>query len=65
MRRCFSAILLFSIAAGLYPNGPWPQLHTYTDVEMSPGMNEGVTTAMAKTAVIYGFLMPDRAEKGK
>jgi len=50
------------IAAGLYPHGPWPQLHTYTDVEMSPGMNEGITISMAKTALAYGFLMPDWEE---
>ncbi|MDP7251079.1 MAG: glycoside hydrolase family 9 protein [Planctomycetota bacterium] len=45
------------IAAGLFPNGPWPQLHTYTDVEMAPGMNEGVVPTMTKTAIAYGFLI--------
>jgi hypothetical protein len=47
------------IGAGLYPFGPWPQLHTYTDAEMSPGMNEGMVRNMVKTAIAYGFLLPE------
>lgn len=46
------------IAAMLYPHGPWPQLHTYTDVIMSPGMNEGIVRDQARTAFAYGFLLP-------
>ena len=45
------------IAPMLYPHGAWPQLHTYTDVTMSPGMNEGVVHDQARTAFAYGFLL--------
>ena len=48
------------VGAMLYPHGDWPQLHTYTDVIMSPGMNEGVVRDQIKTAVVYGFLLPQR-----
>jgi hypothetical protein len=48
------------IAAMLWPHGAWPQLHTYTDIVMSPGMNEGVVSDQIKTAFAYGFLLPER-----
>jgi hypothetical protein len=46
------------IGAMLYPAGPWPALHTYTDITMSPGMNEGIVVDQMRTAVAYGFLLP-------
>lgn len=45
------------IDASLFPPGPWPQLHTYCDVEFCPDMCEGVVPTMAKTAIAYGFLI--------
>ncbi|MGD0091870.1 MAG: glycoside hydrolase family 9 protein, partial [Planctomycetota bacterium] len=48
------------IGAMLYPAGPWPELQTYTDIVMSPGMNEGVVADQIKSAVAYAFLLPER-----
>jgi len=47
------------IGAMLYPAGPWPELQTYTDIGMCPGMNEGVVSDQIKTAFAYAFLLPE------
>jgi len=46
------------IGAMLYPAGPWPALQTYSDVSMSPAMNEGVVADQIRCAIAYGFLLP-------
>ncbi len=43
-------------AMSLYPSGQWPDLYKYSD-NASPGMNEGVTVNMAKTALAYGIMI--------
>jgi len=55
-----SASMTSWIGAMLYPAGPWPELHTYTDIVMSPGMNEGVVSDQIRSAVAYAFLLPER-----
>ena len=46
------------IGAMLYPAGPWPPLHTYSDVSMLPAMNEGIVSNQIRTAIAYGYLLP-------
>jgi len=55
-----SASMSSWIGAMLYPAGPWPELHTYSDVGLSPSMNEGVVADQIKTAIAYAFLLPER-----
>lgn len=42
----------------LFPTGPWPTLHTYTDIELIPAMHEGVVLDQMKSAMAYAFLLP-------
>ena len=42
----------------LYPAGPWPALQTYSDVSMLPSMCEGIVLNQIRTAIAYGYLLP-------
>lgn len=44
----------------LFPRVGWSPLQTYCDARFMPGMNEGITTNMAKTVMAFGYLLPDR-----
>lgn len=46
------------IGAMLYPAGPWPAMQTYSDVTMLPVMCEGVVANQIRTAIAYGYLLP-------
>jgi endoglucanase len=46
------------IGAMLYPAGPWPALQTYSDVSMLPSMCEGIVLNQIRTAIAYGYLLP-------
>jgi endoglucanase len=46
------------IGAMLYPAGPWPALQTYSDVAMLPSMCEGIVSNQIRTAIAYGYLLP-------
>jgi endoglucanase len=46
------------IGAMLYPAGAWPALQTYSDVSMLPSMCEGIVSNQIRTAIAYGYLLP-------